>query len=153
MASRSTIRARTALCRPDLATRPAVGAHRQNNKDTWEFSDNQRLCTLDWLTWPEGYGKDWSRIHWDSWVPQINLADQNVALKAGGTEKRYRVATRVSYDEPRSRVLHRLLQAGDQQLYTTADGLIGSRGGVWTTRRSRSMPSVFPKRFSRTAFR
>ena len=84
------------------------GSHRRLAPETWEFSDNQRLCTLDWLTWQDGYAKPWDRIDWASWVPQINLADQNVPLKAGGTEKRYRVATRVGLDEPRSRVLHRL---------------------------------------------
>lgn len=115
------------------STNGGSGSHRMTDQSTWEFSDNQRLAALDWITWPDGYGKAWSRIDWASWVPQINLADENVALKAGGTEKRYRIATRVSYDEPRSRVLHRIMQAGDQQLYTTANGLIGSRGGVWQT--------------------
>ena len=114
-------------------TNGGSGSHRMDNPDTWEFSDNQRLCTLDWLTWPQGYAKDWDRIDWTSWVPQIAMADENVPLKAGGTERRYRVATRVGYDEPRSRVLHRLMQAGDQQLFTTTDGLIGSRGGKWET--------------------
>lgn len=112
-------------------TNGGSGSHRMSNPDTWEFSDNQRLCTLDWITWPEGYAKDWARIDWATWVPQIAMADENVPLRAGGTEKRYRVATKVSYDEPRSRVLHRLMQAGDQTLFTTADGKIGSRGGVW----------------------
>ena len=113
------------------STNGGTGSHRRLDPETWTFSDNQRLCTLDWLTWKDGYAKPWDRIDWASWVPQINLADQNVPLKGGGTERRYRVATRVGLDEPRSRVLHRLLQAGDQQLYVTADGLIGSRGGEW----------------------
>lgn len=114
------------------STNGGSGSHRTNDKDTWEFSDNQRLCTLDWLTWPDGYAKDWSRIDWATWVPQIEMADEDVPLKgSSATEKRYRVATKVSYDEPRSRVLHRLMQAGDQQLYVTSTGLIGSRGGVW----------------------
>lgn len=112
-------------------TNGGSGSHRTNNPSTWEFSDNQRLCTLDWITWPEGYAKAWERIDWATWVPQIEMADDAIPLKAGGTEPRYRVATKVSYDEPRSRVLHRLMQAGDQTLFTTAEGLIGSRGGVW----------------------
>lgn len=113
------------------STNGGTGAHRTDDPSTWEFSDNQRLCTLDWLTYADGYGKSWDRIDWASWVPQIDLADEDVALKAGGTEKRYRVATKVSYDEPKGRVLRRLLEAGDQQLYYTDDGLIGSRGGEW----------------------
>ena len=114
------------------------GAQDIDNPNTWEFSDNQRLCTLDWLTWRDGYDKrkglptaSLNRIDWATWVPQIQMADELVPLRGGGTEKRYRVATRVSLDEPRSRVLHRLLEAGDQQLFMTRNGLIGSRGGVW----------------------
>lgn len=112
-------------------TNGGSGSHRMDDPSTWEFSDNAALCLLDWLTWPDGYNKSWDRIDWPSWLDMINLCDEDVDLKAGGTEKRYRVATKVSYDEPRSRVLHRLLQAMDGHLYTTADGLIGIRGGRW----------------------
>lgn len=117
------------------STNGGTGSHRRGyeNRHTWEYSDNQRLCALDWLTWRDGYNKSFDRIDWPSWIEQIALADENVPLKVGGgaTEKRYRIATRVGYDEPRSRVLHRILQAGDQQLYVTRDGLIASRGGKW----------------------
>lgn len=107
------------------------GSHRQNDRATWEFSDEQRLHVLDWLLWPEGYDKPFARIDLASWMPQIEMGRELVPLKAGGTEKRYRCATIVRYDEPRGRVLKRLMEAGDQQLYTTSTGLIGTRGGVW----------------------
>lgn len=113
------------------STNGGSGSHRTHDKSTWEFSDNQALCTLDWITWPDGYGKSFDRIDWASWVAQIEAADEDVPLRDGGTEKRYRVATRVGLDEPRARVLRRLLDAGDQQLYLTSDGLIGTRGGRW----------------------
>lgn len=113
------------------STNGGSGSHRMNDPTSWEFSDNQRLACLDWLTWRDGYAKDWSRIDWSTWVPQINMADDAIALKAGGTEPRYRIATIVSLDEPKSRVLRRILDAGDQQLFMTAAGLIGSRGGIW----------------------
>jgi hypothetical protein len=116
---------------PSTAYYGGTGAQDRDDPTTWEFSDNQRLIALDWITHPDGYAKDWGRIDWASWIPQINMADENVALKAGGTEKRYRCATIVSLDEPKGRVLRRILDAGDQQLYTTSAGLIGSRGGVW----------------------
>jgi hypothetical protein len=119
------------------STNGGSGSHRMDDPSSWEFSDNQRLVALDWITHPEGYNKSWDRIDWATWVPQINMADQDVPLKAGGTEKRYRVATIVYLNEPRGRVLRRILDAGDQQLYTTAAGLIGSRGGVWQA------PTVF----------
>jgi hypothetical protein len=107
------------------------GPHRQNDEKTWQWSDNQRLVCLDWITSKWGYQKPFSRIDWSTWIPQINMADEAVPIKAGGTERRYRIATKVSMDEPRSRVLQRILEAGDQQLFMTSDGLIGSRGGKW----------------------
>lgn len=114
------------------STNGGSGSHRTNNKDTWEFSENAALCCLDFLTWPDGYNKGWDRIHWPSWLAMINLCDEAVPLKGStATEPRYRIATKVSYDEPRSRVLHRILQAMDGQLYPTSSGLIGIRGGVW----------------------
>lgn len=113
------------------STNGGSGSHRMNDPDTWEFSDNQRLCCLDWLTYEDGYAKSWDRIDWATWVPQIEMADDAISLKDGGTEPRYRLATIVGFDEPKGRVLRRILDAGDQQLFTTTDGLIGSRGGVW----------------------
>jgi hypothetical protein len=114
-------------------TNGGSGLHRMDDPTTWAFSENQRLACLDWITWKDGYAKDWARIDWASWVPQIAMADENVALKSGATEKRYRIATIVSLNEPKGRVLRRIMDAGDQQLYTTNAGLIGSRGGVWQT--------------------
>lgn len=113
------------------STNGGSGSHRMTDKSTWEFSENQRLACLDWLTWVDGYGKSWDRIDWSTWVPQIAMADDDIPLKAGGTEKRYRIATIVGLDEPKGRVLRRIMDAGDQQLFATRDGLIGSRGGVW----------------------
>lgn len=113
------------------STNGGSGSHRMDDPTTWEFSDNQRLCCLDWLTYQDGYAKSWDRIDWATWVPQIEMADDAISLKDGGTEPRYRLATIVGFDEPKGRVLRRILDAGDQQLFTTTDGLIGSRGGVW----------------------
>jgi len=114
-------------------TNGGSGSHRMNDPTTWAFSENQRLACLDWITWKDGYAKDWSRIDWSTWVPQIAMADEDVALKSGATEKRYRIATIVTLTEPKGRVLRRIMDAGDQQLFTTNAGLIGSRGGVWQT--------------------
>lgn len=113
------------------STNGGSGSHRMNNPASWEFSANQRLCCLDWITWRDGYAKDWARIDWATWLPQINMADDPIQLKAGGTEPRYQLATIVYLNEPKQRVLRRILDAGDQQLFKTSTGLIGSRGGVW----------------------
>ena len=113
------------------STNGGSGSHRMNDPMSWEFSENQRLACLDWLMWKDGYAKSWARVDWASWVQQIAMADENIPLKAGGTEPRYRIATIVGMDEPKGRVLRRIMDAGDQQLYTTREGLIGSRGGVW----------------------
>jgi hypothetical protein len=118
------------------STNGGSGSHRMTDPTTWAFSENQRLACLDWITWKDGYNKSWDRIDWASWVPQIAMADEDIPLKYGSTEKRYRIATIVSMAEPKGRVLRRIMDAGDQQLYTTNAGLIGTRGGVW------QMPTV-----------
>lgn len=112
-------------------TNGGSGSHRTNDEDTWEFSDNPTLCALDYHTHAEGRNKGYSRIDWASWVAAANIDDEDVPLKAGGTEKRYRLATIVRSDEPHREVMARILAARDGRLFRTADGKWGMRGGEW----------------------
>ena len=107
------------------------GAHRGDDPSTWEWSDNAALCVLDWLTHPDGYARPIARIDRGSFILMADLCDEPVALAAGGTEPRYRVATTVALTEQRKDVLGRLLEACDGRLYRTAAGLYGIRGGQW----------------------
>lgn len=107
------------------------GAHRHDDKSTWAYSDNAGLAILDYLTHVEGYNRPIAKIELASFRSFADVCDENVPLKAGGTEKRYRIAATVSLSEPRSQALRRLLDACDADLYSTADGKVAIRGGEW----------------------
>lgn len=95
------------------------------------FSENPALCTRDFLTHPRGFAIPPEMIDDASFSAFADVCDQPVALTAGGTEPRYRVG--FTYDltqEPRE-VLRTLLAAADAEIYPTADGKVGIRGGAW----------------------
>lgn len=95
------------------------------------FSENPALCIRDYLTHPRGFKISGTQIDDASFSAFANVCDEPVALSAGGTEARYRVA--LTYDmtqEPRE-VLRGLLQSCDAEIYPTADGKVGIRGGKW----------------------
>lgn len=95
------------------------------------FSENPALCVRDYLTHSRGFNISGSQIDDASFAAFANVCDEPVALSAGGTEPRYRVA--LTYDmtqEPRE-VLRMLLQSCDAEIYPTAAGKVGIRGGKW----------------------
>ncbi|MGA0564177.1 hypothetical protein ACO2RV_17160 [Ancylobacter sp. VNQ12] len=96
------------------------------------FSENAALCIRDYLTHSRGFNISSALIDDTTFSAFANVCDEAVALAAGGTEPRYRVA--FTYDmvtEPRE-VLRQLLQSCDAELYPTPDGKVGIRGGKWT---------------------
>ncbi len=96
------------------------------------YSENPALCIRDYLTQPRGFRIDAALIDDASFATFADICDQAIALGAGGTEPRYRVG--FSYDltqEPRE-VLRTLLQSCDAEIYPTAAGKVGIRGGIWT---------------------
>lgn len=97
----------------------------------WTWSDNPALCILDYLRHPDGRNKPLSRIDLQTFIDFANLCDQAVTLKHGGTEKRYRLSGTYSLTDEPSAVMKRLLATCDGEIYRTAAGLIGIRGGQW----------------------
>lgn len=107
------------------------GAHRHNNKATWAWSDNAALIVLDYLTHADGYNRPIAKIDLASFQVMADICDEDVPLKAGGTENRYRSATSVYLTEKRTEVLARLLEACDASLHDQADGTWRIAGGEW----------------------
>lgn len=99
---------------------------------TTAWSDNPGLCIRDFLTHPRGYGLDASRIDEPSFGAFASMCNQAVALKAGGSEARYRLGGLYSLDQERRAVLREMLTACDGEIFLTAAGTIAIRGGVWT---------------------
>jgi len=109
------------------------------------WTENAALVIRDYLTRrvdvtsggvtrsvPVGFGIAPQMIDDAAFAAFATLCDQPVALAAGGSEPRYRVSATIDLAtaEPRS-TLASLLRACDAELYPTADGRIGIRGGAW----------------------
>ena len=63
-----------------------------DDPDTWTWSNNQDLCTLDALMRNPIAQYRLDNIVLQTWIDAANIADEPVPLKAGGTEPRYRLA-------------------------------------------------------------
>jgi hypothetical protein len=96
------------------------------------WSDNPALCIRDFLTDERGMGIPESRINEASFRAFADLCDELVPLKAGGTEKRYRIGGTFELTEEPREVLRRMLATCDGEIVPFPDGTIGIAGGRWT---------------------
>jgi hypothetical protein len=92
--------------RRDSTVPGGSGPHRINDQSTWQFSDgatdlgnNPALQALAWLIgWrvmgqvSVGLGLPPARINLQQFAAAANVCDENIALQAGGTQKRYQGA-------------------------------------------------------------
>lgn len=99
--------------------------------NTTPRSSNPALCILNYLTRAEGYNHALSRIDMASFAAFANLCDAPVGLKNGQSEPRYRLSGSIDTTEARKDALKRMLDACDGQIYTTAEGKIAIRGGLY----------------------
>lgn len=98
---------------------------------TTAWNDNAALCILDYLTHPDGFGRNLSDIDLPSFSAFANICDERIALKKGGTEARYRLWGVYSLTEDPQEVLDRMRATCDAELYQTPSGKIAIRGGKW----------------------
>ncbi|MDZ7906343.1 MAG: hypothetical protein U5N55_11635 [Cypionkella sp.] len=96
---------------------------------TTAYSDNAALVILDYLTNADAMGFNLSDIDLPSFEWFADLSDEDVTLRAGGTEKRYRLWGTHTLQEPHKNVLARMLIGCAAKLYVTAEGKIGIMGG------------------------
>lgn len=94
------------------------GAHRLADESTWTWSQNAALCCLDYVkgvklngTFIGGMKCPVAGLDLDLWVAAANVCDEDVALKGGGTEKRYTVNGMVSALEDKQGVFAAMCQA------------------------------------------
>jgi hypothetical protein len=109
------------------------------NEATWTWSDNAALVVLDYLTRtergvPVGFGIPLGgpagRINLASFAAAADICDQLVALKSGGTEKRWRAWGAYELTEDRKAVLQDLLDACGGRLIQGPDGKLGLTVGA-----------------------
>lgn len=114
--------------------RPAAG-QTAGNEATYTWSDNGALVVLDFLTRteqgvPVGFGIPLDRINLASFIAAADVCDQAVALKAGGTEKRWRSWGLYELTEDRKAVLQDLLDACGGRIIQGPDGKLGLTVGA-----------------------
>ncbi len=96
--------------RKDSTVAGGSGSHRWGTPSTYEWTDNAAICRANfmWGVWnhasdpPQlvvGPGKSFDEEPVDFVIADANLCDETVALKGGGSEKRYRVGAVVAADE------------------------------------------------------
>jgi hypothetical protein len=97
--------------RKDSTVTGGSGAHRWGQPTTYEWTDNAKVCHSNyiWGVWnyaadpPQlmvGPGKSFEEHPAADQIAAMNLCDEDVALKAGGTEKRYRCGGVIRADSP-----------------------------------------------------
>jgi hypothetical protein len=95
------------------------------NPDSWKFSDNAALCTAHYYM-VRAY-KDWDTHFAPTvafWTDAANDCDTSVPLKAGGTEKRYRVALAHKHTDQHKTTIGNLLAAWDGFIAPRGDGAL-----------------------------
>ena len=92
---------------------PRDGAQSVADPSTYEWSKNYALnfawflCGTDEAGVPVGFGLDIDEIDWPSVAAAATISDQDVALKAGGTIKRWEASGSWDASEPMGTVLGR----------------------------------------------
>jgi hypothetical protein len=99
------------------------------------WSDNAAAVIRDYMTHPDGMRLPEVMFTTPQatagWIAAYNRADQNIPLKAGGTEKAYRLWTTYTFDERPADVLGRMLACCDGRIIPTPDGGITLDIGTW----------------------
>lgn len=99
--------------RKDSTVTGGSGAHRWGTPSTWEWSENAAVCRYNWVRGVYacdrvtqanmllvGRGLSSEEAPPERILGYANICDEDVTLKAGGTEDRYRVGCVVRSDEP-----------------------------------------------------
>lgn len=122
------------------STNGGSGAHRWNDQSTWEFTKNPVVILYNIMrgiirfgVWLYG-GQNWPARRFDnaSWTAVANYADENVALKAGGTVPRFAMGAEINFSEPTINVIDRILSSFSGRLtesggiYKLASGAVGA---------------------------
>lgn len=110
-----------------------TGAHRYNDRSTWEPSENPAVQIYNikrgidlggGYVW--GGGADANDLPLANWWAAMNTADVQIDLSGGGTEPQYRASFEVMANDEPAGVIDQLLNA--------CSGEVAENGGVWKIR-------------------
>lgn len=107
----------------------------QDSPATWTWSDNLARIILDYMWHADGMripvGFLLTPLALAGWQQAVEDCDDLIALKAGGTENRYRLWGSYAYNERPGDVLRRFMMAGNARLKPTPDGGVHIEVGKW----------------------
>lgn len=97
------------------------------------YSENAALVIRDYLTsqWGLRLPEQSLTAANDDWISAANTSDEAVALKGGGSEKRWRIGMTYAFNERPGDVLQRMLDACDGSVFPTAEGGLTVKVGRW----------------------
>lgn len=102
---------------------------------TTVWTDNAAAIMRDYITHADGMRLPASLVNTPQaaagWLAAANICAQDVALKAGGTEDRYRIWGSYRLDERPADVIGRMLSCADARLVPTPDGGLTVEVGEW----------------------
>ena len=110
---------------------PREALHLPDDKRTWAWSDNAALCILDYLTHRDGMNRPRGLFEESTFAFCADICDEDVPLKDGGVEKRYRLSGSYDLSEKPADVLARMLAVCDGEIYQLPSGAYGLRIGRW----------------------
>jgi hypothetical protein len=101
--------------------------------NTMAYSENAALCIRDYLISPYGLNLPASVVdaEADQWIAAANACDDNIPLKAGGSEKRYRLGFTYALNERQADVLQRMLDCCDGAIFPGPSGGLALKVGKW----------------------
>jgi len=123
------------------STAGGSGSHRWGDESTYEWTENPAVCLYNWY---RGITVNGQRVGGmnvpaialplDVWTAAANACDENVSLKAGGTEKRYTMGGTVFVDSDNTTVV--------RDFVTAMAGSVADCGGVFKLYAGVSQASV-----------
>ncbi|MGL4574489.1 MAG: hypothetical protein ACRCV9_06845 [Burkholderiaceae bacterium] len=116
--------------RKDSTVPSGSGAHRVNDPTTWEHSDNNALCSDDWLRSEMGYGVAPSDIDVAETIAAANACDVLQTID-GASRKTYTCNGAFTSEESREKVLEDLAESMAGSIAPSAQWMV--QAGEWSS--------------------
>lgn len=115
---------------PDLFLRAKTARFLDPRVNATVFTENAALIIAGYVGLADGFNRP-DAVDADDLMAEADLADQDMPLAAGGTEKRFRLGGSYLLSEPPQDVLRRMLDATGGRVRLRPNGKIGLRLGAW----------------------
>lgn len=115
---------------PEVRVVAQTSRFRDPRTDSTDFTENAALCIAGYIASPVGLNRP-DAIDDDILSEEADIADLDMPLAAGGTEKRFRLSGSYLFTEKPQDVLGRMLSACAGRVRLRPNGKIAVRMGTW----------------------